>query len=540
MGHDYDGDICTRCGWIRHDHEYETTTVEPDCTNQGYTRGVCKICGATYTTDIVDPLGHDYDNGFCSRCDYFDPEVHRHTFSQSAVDPDCTEQGYTVNTCYCGYSYNDSFVDPLGHNHIQGKCTRCGNINATDGLEYTLFDKDGSYYICSGLGTATQTDIVIAPEYNGKPVKEIGEDAFGGGNLTSVVMYDSIIRIGDWAFEGCSNLKEVTFGDGLLRIGVRAFDRCSSLKSLDLPETIFSLGFGSFGSCESLTSITVSEENKTYYSAGNCLIYKNSKWLILGCSNSVIPDDVTAIEEYAFEGCTGLTGVTIPDSVTYIGNYAFGRCTGLTSITIPGSIREVSYAVFGKCSNLKSVVILDGVTSIGGLAFSHCENLTSIKIPSSVTSIGKNAFEYCYKIENVTAPALVFSQITKSALKTVVITGGNAISNDMFTGCVNLTSVTLCDGITTIGSNAFYGCRNLTSINIPDSVTTIGDQAFLRCTSLTSVYLSLGVTSVGAYAFGGCEAATIYCEAESKPDGWSNSWNSYLNRTCPVEWNYKK
>ena len=49
----------------------------------------------------------------------------------------------------------------------------------------------------------------------------------------------------------------------------------------------------------------------------------------------IIPDSVTEIEDYAFEGCTGLTSIDIPDSVTEICSKAFKGCTGLTSMPSP-------------------------------------------------------------------------------------------------------------------------------------------------------------------------------------------------------------
>ena len=55
--------------------------------------------------------------------------------------------------------------------------------------------------------------------------------------------------------------------------------------------------------------------------------------LIQGCKTTIIPNSVTSIRGWAFEGCTGLTSITIPNSVTSIGYNAFSDCTGLTSIT---------------------------------------------------------------------------------------------------------------------------------------------------------------------------------------------------------------
>ena len=84
-----------------------------------------------------------------------------------------------------------------------------------------------------------------------------------------------------------------------------------------------------------------------------------------------------------------------------------------------------------------------------------------------------------------------------------------------------------------IGNNAFEGNTTIISITIPDGVTSIGGHAFDGCSSLTSINIPDGVTSVGDYAFRGCSSLTIYCEAASKPSGWSSSWN-YSG--CPVVW----
>ena len=56
-----------------------------------------------------------------------------------------------------------------------------------------------------------------------------------------------------------------------------------------------------------------------------------------------------------------------------------------------------------------------------------------------------------------------------------------------FAGCMNLTSVTIPDGVTTIGEWAFRNCNSLTNVTFPNSVTTIGNWVFYECTSLTSV-----------------------------------------------------
>ena len=129
-----------------------------------------------------------------------------------------------------------------------------------------------------------------------------------------------------------------------------------------------------------------------------------------------IPEGVTEIGGYAFEGCTGLTSVTIPAGVTKIGGRTFSGCTGLTSVTIPAGVTEIGSSAFYGCKGLTSVTIPEGVTEIGGYAFSGCTGLTSVTIPEGVTEIGEGAFYDCKGLTSVTIPAGV-TTIDKSVFK---------------------------------------------------------------------------------------------------------------------------
>ena len=73
--------------------------------------------------------------------------------------------------------------------------------------------------------------------------------AFRDKNTTSYVIPDSVTRIGESAFRGCSFLNSVVIPDGVTSIGVGAFIGCKSLKSLEIPDSVTSIGFGAFSYC---------------------------------------------------------------------------------------------------------------------------------------------------------------------------------------------------------------------------------------------------------------------------------------------------
>ena len=335
------------------------------------------------------------------------------------------------------------------------------------GLQYTLND-DGLSYSVTGIGTCTNTEIVIPIEYDGLPVTEIGHGAFQSrSSLKTVEIPDNVTSIGFDAFHSCGSLSSVVIGNGVTMIGDNAFQYCYSL-----------------------TSVTVDSGNEYYKSVGGNLYTKDGKTLIqyaIGKTDTefTIPDSVTSIGNLAFAYCDNLSSVVIPDSVTSIGVGAFS-CSSLRSVVIPNSVTSISYMAFEDCDSLSSVVIGDSVTSIGNRAFRYCKSLTSITFTdnSKLTSIGECVFDTCISLKSIVIPDRVTS-----------------IGYAAFQNCRDLSSAVIPNSVTSIGDWAFYNCRSLSSAIIPDSVTSISDSVFYACMSLSSVIIPDSVTSIGKDAF---------------------------------------
>ena len=247
-------------------------------------------------------------------------------------------------------------------------------------------------------------------------VTSIGDFAFEGCTiLTSIEIPSSVTSIGWDAFAHCYGLTSIEIPSSVTSIDQNAFWGCIGLTSIEIPSSVTSIGQSAFSNCYGLTSIVVDEGNTIYDSRGNCnaIIETASNTLIAGCKNTIIPEGVTNIGNYAFSGCYGLTSIEIPSSVTSISEGAFHDCNVLTSIEIPNS-----------------------VTSIGNSAFYNCSGLTSIEIPSSVTSIGNNAFRWCTGLtsivshiaaENLFAPGEnAFSDLDKDACTLYVPAGAKS------------------------------------------------------------------------------------------------------------------
>ena len=402
----------------------------------------------------------------------------------------------------------------------------------------------------------------------GSGVTTIGESAFWacgqaeGVTETMVTMGSNVTSIGANAFRDCFHLKSVTLSSKLTTIGNLAFNG-SGLTSIIIPASVTSIGDAAFQGCNNMTSIRIEDSEtpltitKNWYQRpfwnGATTIYIGRDLTLTGEGNNPLLHEATSVEfgpkvttiiPYLFSGNTKLESLTIGDGVTTIGEYAFNNCgtywdeenhQGVENlkVTMGNNVTSIGAYAFQECSKLKSIALPSKLTTIGNYAF-HNTGLTSITIPASVTNIGDYAFQGCNSMTSITiedseTPLTIIKSWYERPFwnpastiyigRNLTLTGeGNnpllheatsvefgpkvtAINPYLFSDNSKLTSITIGSGVTTIGNNAFQECSALTSINIGSGVTTIGDNAFKSCSALTSVTIPASVQTIGDQVF---------------------------------------
>ena len=398
-------------------------------------------------------------------------------------------------------------------------------------------------------------------------------------NLKTVTIPNSVTTIAGYAFSECTNLKNIIIPNSINTIYEYAFNKCSSLQSITIPDSVTSIKKGTFSNCPAILYANIGSEGaKALGKAGysyrvpgmpfelrqvgsnyaNVEIYKVDRDIV----QITIPECVTRIAGYAFDGCNCLASIEIPDHITKIGEDAFFSCPAIRYANISSEGAKAlgkagySYRIPGAQYNLRQVgsdytdveieradediervAILKGVTRIGNSAFSNCGNLISIEIPDSVTHIGNDAFSECYNLRSIEIPDSVTS-----------------LGYYMFYNCSNLTSIYMPDHITTFHNSDFYNCpailyttigsesakalgkigcsfripgkpfdliqvgndytdveickvdKDLLQVTIPEDVTRIGNSAFSGCSNLTSIEIPDRITNIGSNAFSNCPA----------------------------------
>lgn len=435
--------------------------VAPTCTESGHTIYVCECgCGST-RTEYEKAKGHDWgdwqrgNNGqhqrFCNN-DFSHHEIEA-CYGGEAT---CKE----LATCeVCGWTYGANGY----HVYRNGVCIYCECGEYSVGVTFRLSD-DESYYIATRryltdaekehFGARLER-LEIPAIYQGKPVKEIADNAF---------VEETVI-------------KEVVLPNSIEKIGFSAFNTCINLSRINLPASLKYIGSNAFYG-------TMYENTAEKWTDGALYL---DNWLV-GVDKTktgvcTVKDGTVGIISRAFTS-SKFSEIIFPDSVEYFdvdsqcfsrsqAKIAFGAgvkmLSGQLFLGLNLEMVEIALSEENPYYNLQDNFLLseDGKTLIA--AFGSSSELT---IPQGVERIGSFAVYNRWHIKTLRIP----------------------------------------DGVTEIGDSAFYVCGDLQEIILPDSVQKIGMQVFYGCDAVTLLSIGAGLQEIGYLAFGYVGAALAKIE----------------------------
>lgn len=187
-----------------------------------------------------------------------------------AVAPSYVREGYTL----------------VGFDHALDGFTATVTIKAvwlptSQGLAYEL-NEDGASYKLTGMGTCTDTEVVPASTYEGKPVTALGSMCIGKDVVKFTVPY-GVTDCGVAAGHGsvAHSLTTVVFSETVTATGTAMFARTSTLTTVYLPKSLQTISDATFG----LTGIT-----DIYYAGSEA---EWSKVEIVGDDNAEAMEGVT-------------------------------------------------------------------------------------------------------------------------------------------------------------------------------------------------------------------------------------------------------
>lgn len=411
-------------------------------------------------------------------------------------------------------------------------CTGLSNLTIGNSVYYIGSD---AFRFCTGL-----TDITLSH------VQTIGEYAFYGcAGLKRIEFSNSLFYIYDRAFSGCSGLNSITIPNNVREIGQYAFYNCSHLTSITFGKTVPTIGYSAFLNCNALSKVTISDVSSwckitfsDYYS--NPLYYSHHLYMNgQEIKQLVIPEGVTALNNFAFVNGTSFLELTLPTTLESIGNYAFVGCKRLTNVSMGLSVTTIGSGAFKDCTAISSVTCMASTppTMAGVDCFdSDCYDWATLYVPGDKvdeykstiywnkfantfgTGIEVDGLFYLFDLDKGEATVTYKDETYYSYRGEVIIPetvnyGGleytvTGIGKAAFAYCDELMSVTIPHTVTSIGDYAFMYCEGLTSITIPDSVKSIGDNSFDGCGALCAVEIPNSVISIGNMAFQGCTSLT--------------------------------
>lgn len=384
------------------------------------------------------------------------------------------ESDFRYIGCFTNSNYSSEIIEKDVEFRITGEISFYSYwtdiLAGTEGLEFEYYsEENNSYKLVNYNPTIKNVEIgelVIPEKHNGKPVVSIASEAFvtydHGVKFTTISIPSSIMHIGDMAFLGCSFLETINLADNdfftvdtqgslLSSDGKKIYlvpaNKTYTNETYNISSTTIEIAPGAFANCKTISQVNFCNMDESFDGPQLEVIGKMS---FSSCENLLsfnIPNSVTTIDSYAFQGCYKLTDISIGNNSNL---YKLGEC--VLSDDNPWYVLESNEQLFVKLGEIL-------------LAYNYANSLSSdVVIPDNIISIADGAF------------------------KTNMLTNiPSNITN------ITFTSASL---IKFIGDEAFLGCNVLNMIAIQKDIKV--DFAINTFKGIPTT-CKLGVKDVSAY-----------------------------------------
>ena len=310
-------------------------------------------------------------------------------------------------------------------------------------------------------------------------------------------------------FFGASALVGALFNFGGIKMKLKLKRVISILLSLIIISSIPIAGFFDLNPLI-LNASAVTSGNYTYsISNGKIRITDFDGTGYNGCLS--IPEEIDSypvneISKNAFRNCSSIIELIVPDSITNIGNGAFKSFTSLEKITIPfiGNSRdsEAQFAVLGV------VFGFDTYSVSGSQTTTYSTNFINSKYGSFEGATWQYTCRNAYYGKDGNNEKLYmlnsYHYYIPESLKSVFVTDCARIPTAAFNNCINITSISVNDDVSSAGKYAFTG-TGIKRFSLPESMTYVPSYMFYDCDSLEGIELSENITRINDHSFYSCD-----------------------------------